>query len=510
MTQNISFVVNINIMNGKSNWILTGFVILLILFALKKCFSQEVVKYTLSDVIEIAQEQSPDAMKARHSFRASYWEYRFFKATYLPSLVFRAVTPDLSRMYKKIDESEGSSYIFRNEASNSLELSLEQKIGLTGGTISLNSGISRLDNFAIDSLSYYSNIINVAINQPIFKYNSYKWEKRIEPMKFEAAKRILIEANESVASTTVDYFYLLLIAQLEKEIALVNYANYDTLYKIAQGRFELGKIAENELLQLELNLLKATSELENSELNYESRSFIFKSYLRIKDEIPIELIPPKNVPDIKISPNIAIDYALNNTSSGIEFQRRLLEAESEVDRARKEGRFDAELYAVLGLTQAAGDYLVDSYKNPKDEERISLGITIPILDWGKAKGQIKMAESRQDLVVTNVEQEIIDFNQNVFINVMEFNMQKNQLFIAAKSDTVAQKRFEVTQKRYMIGKINDVLELKNAQVDNDNAKIGYYNALKVYWKSYYEIRKLTHYDFLRDRPITVNYDDLLD
>ena len=61
----------------------------------------------------------------------------------------------------------------------------------------------------------------------------------------------------------------------------------------------------------------------------------------------------------------------------------------------------------------------------------------------------------------------------------------------------------------MIGKINDVLELSNAQVDNDNAKIGYYRALMTYWKSYYEVRRLTLYDFERDLPIMLDTDDLL-
>ena len=262
------------------------------------------------------------------------------------------------------------------------------------------------------------------------------------------------------------------------------------------------------MLQLELNLLKAKASVESSELNYENRLFLFKSYLRIKDDQEIELIPPSITPDFIVNPELAIKEAENNSSQGIAFKRRLIEAESDVNRAKKEGRFDAEIYAVFGLTQSS-DVLYQAYKNPLDEERVEIGITVPILDWGKAKGRIKMAESNQDLEITAVEQEIIDFKQNVFINVMEYNMQKNQLMIAAKSDTVAQKRYEVTQKRYMIGKINDVLELSNAQVDNDNAKVGYYRALLSFWRSYYSIRRLTLYDFQRKIPITVNTDDLL-
>jgi len=61
----------------------------------------------------------------------------------------------------------------------------------------------------------------------------------------------------------------------------------------------------------------------------------------------------------------------------------------------------------------------------------------------------------------------------------------------------------------MIGKVNDVLELNNAQIDNDNSKMNYYRSLMTYWKSYFEIRKLTLYDFHRNMPIMVSFDELM-
>jgi outer membrane protein TolC len=327
-------------------------------------------------------------------------------------------------------------------------------------------------------------------------------------MRFQEAQRLYIETTEQVAITAVDNFFSLLMAQIQVGIAEKNVSNYDTLFRIALGRYNLGKIAENELLQLELNLLKAEAALENAQLEYQNRIFAFKSYLRIQDDRDVELVPPVitrhfDVPTVK-----AIEEAKTNSSSVLEFQRRILEAQSEVNRAKMEGRFDAELFAQFGLTQTA-DGLRESYQDPLDQEIVTLGITLPILDWGRARGNIKMAESNQDLVETSVEQERIDFEQNVYINVMQFNMQEKQLRIAAKSDTVAQKRFEVTQKRYMIGKVNDVLELNNAQIDNDNARMGYYRALMTYWISYYELRRLTLYDFQRNIPIMVSFDKLI-
>ena len=84
---------------------------------------------------------------------------------------------------------------------------------------------------------------------------------------------------------------------------------------------------------------------------------------------------------------------------------------------------------------------------------------------------------------------------------MQFNMQEDQLRIAAKADTVAQKRFDITQKRYIIGQVNDVLELNNAQIDNDNAKQAYYQTLRTYWNNYFELRKFTLYDFLNNQML---------
>jgi outer membrane protein TolC len=486
-----------------------GLLMLLLYFFLaetKHANAQQEPDYlSLTEVIKIAQEKSPDAMIARHRFRRSYWEYRSFRAGYLPNLRLDATLPNFNRSIEAIPQSDGSEiYRERTLARYSTNVSITQKVGLTGGEVFLQSGLQRLDNFYTDTSTrqYLSTPVNIGFRQPLFGYNAYKWDKQIEPMRYEEAKRQYLEANERVASTAINHFFNLLMAQVDKSIALKNQANYDTLYNIAKGRFVLGKIAENELLQLELNLLRAESSVETADLNYQNMLFTFKSYLRLQTNQSVVLVPPSKTDHYNVSIEEALGEARSNTSSGLNFDRQILEAQSQLSMARTQGRFDAEINASFGLTQTA-DKFINSYNKPLDEERVAIGITIPILDWGQAKGRIKMAESNLELVRTSIEQERMDFEQNIFLKVMHFNMQKNQLLIASKADTVAQKRFDVTQKRYMIGKVNDILELNNAQIDNDNAKMGYYNALKTYWNSYYELRQLTLFDFRDNRKISV-------
>jgi hypothetical protein len=55
------------------------------------------LKLTLEDVVEVAREQSPMATMARHQFRSSYWEYRTYQASLLPSLTLNSTLPDINR-----------------------------------------------------------------------------------------------------------------------------------------------------------------------------------------------------------------------------------------------------------------------------------------------------------------------------------------------------------------------------------------------------------------------------
>jgi outer membrane protein len=57
------------------------------------------------------------------------------------------------------------------------------------------------------------------------------------------------------------YYFDLLVAQVNLQIAEKNRSNNDTLYKIAGHKLELGKISQNDLLQLQMGLLTAQKTL---------------------------------------------------------------------------------------------------------------------------------------------------------------------------------------------------------------------------------------------------------
>jgi outer membrane protein TolC len=80
--------------------------------------------------------------------------------------------------------------------------------------------------------------------------------------------------------------------------------------------------------------------------------------------------------------------------------------------------------------------------------------------------------------------------------------------IAAKADTIARKRYEVSKQRFFIGKI-DVLDLNVADSEKDISKRNYISTLRNYWSDFYMVRRLALYDFMKQEKLTANFDELI-
>jgi outer membrane protein TolC len=120
-----------------------------------------------------------------------------------------------------------------------------------------------------------------------------------------------------------------------------------------------------------------------------------------------------------------------------------------------------------------------------------------------------MAQSAQEVVKMDVSQAIITFDENIFLQVMQFNLQDDQVAIATKADTIADLRYEVTKQRFLIGKI-DVPDLNVALEEKDVARRSYVEALRNFWDYYYDLRGLTLYDWQKGVKLSEDFDDLLD
>lgn len=482
-----------------------------VLAALLQAHAQQGVRaLTLQEVIDIASRQSLDAFRNKNMYLASYWEFRNWKADRLPALTFQATPFDFNRSMQKVynfDENR-DEYKPREFLDSDMALSLSQNVGFTGGRIFAQSELNLTRNWGGESLTSYSSTpVSIGYSQSLNGYNQLKWRAKIEPVKFEQAKKEYIQSKEELSIKATRRFFDLVDAQIEVSIANTNLYNADTLYRIGIGRFQAGTVTQDELLNLELGFMNAKLALNRSNLELERARADLNSFLGFEKETRIECVVPDNLSAIHVEAAEALALALENNPNILNHRQRLLEEDRKVKQAGAQNGFNAELYALYGLNQNAEEFS-KVYLDPLERQRLRVGVSVPILDWGRRKGALSMAKSNREVVKTSINQERIDFEQNVIMNVMEFNLQGEQVRNTAKADTIAKMGFEVTKQRFLIGKL-DVTKLNLARNDQEQARRAYINALRSYWTYYYTLRELTLFDFEKRITLSEDFDYLL-
>ena len=482
-------------------------IILAALFLAGKASAQEdTLRLTLSQAIKIAQANSPNAESARHTYRSAYWSYRFYKANYLPSVTLSS-SPYFNRTISKITQNDGTDlFVKQNQLGVDLNLKINQNIWFTGGSLYINSSVRRNDELENKTTSYNTQPVVIGYQQSLFGYNSLKWDRRMEPLSFQKARKSYNQALEQVASSTCSYFFSLANAQTNLNIASYNYASADTLHRYAQGRYDIGTITENEMLQLEINKLSAETNLINARFDVEDQMQSFRSFLGIKNEVRLIVIPEKEVPKFEIPYAKALEMAYENNPTPDNYQLMRLQSQSSLASAKANAGLSANFNVQFGLSQT-GDKLSNSFRDPMQQQYASVSFSIPILDWGRGKGRIRVAKSNMDLTNIQIEQGMRDFEQSIARLVREFNLQSQYVEIAAKTKQTADRRYEVAKRLYLLGK-STILDWNSAISEKDASQRNYISALRSYWDLYYSLRSMTGYDFEKNMKIEENYPEI--
>ena len=470
----------------------------------------KIVKLTLPEVIKIASKQSIDAFKQKNMYFSSYWAFKYYKANKLPSLSIGSNPLTFSNSIRQDYDYVGQTWIYsqQNNLTSSASLKMAQIVGLTGGSFSVSSDLGMTRNFIGDQQTLYSaNALSVGYTQRVNGYNSMHWASKIEPLKFQVAKKNLIQSIENIALTATNKFFSMIDAQIEINISLTNLANADTLYQLGKGRYQVGTVTQDELLNMELTLLNARLAVTRANQSLVRARSDLNSYLAIEKGTIIECVLPSAVAKTEINVDEAIQKAMENNPSMLLEQQQLLDEDNKVAQTRAQNGLSVDISASAGINQKA-TIVSNAYKNPNQFENLGIvGLSVPILDWGRRKGAVLMAKSNREVVRSTIKQERIDFQQSVLMNVMEFNLQSDQVLNSAKADTIAKMGYEVTMRRFKIGKL-DVTKLNLARNDVETARRAYIASLRKYWNNYFTIRQLTLFDFDKKTDLSIDFDKI--
>lgn len=465
---------------------------------------------SLLEAITIAREQSVPALEAKQSFVSTYWAYRSYKASRLPSFNLYGDIMNFDRSLTLVQSYEDGRFNYVNSYNlqNSVGLQVKQNITFTGGTLSVYSDLYRIDQFGIDKrLTWYSQPITVSYYQPLFTYNQFKWDKMIEPKEYEKGKRQYLESMEQITLNTVRAYYSLILAKMNNDIALSNYTNTGKMLNVARERQQLGSVTRDEVLQLELRMLNDSISINESAVAVREAQMILNSVLGYDESYEINPLLDETLPDIYMDYDHVMSKAMDNSSFNLSNEINLLNAESGVAQAKASRGISMALNARFGLSQTAPDF-GGVYSDLLDQEVVGITFSIPIFDWGMGKGKVQKAKAAQEVVRAQVVQSENDYRRTIFTAVGQFNNQRHQCSVSRRAMLIAKERYELMMEKFRSGKAS-VMDLNTAQSENDTALQKYITDVSNYWEYYYTLRQYTLYDFINGKDLEIDVNEMI-
>jgi outer membrane protein TolC len=458
--------------------------------------AQEKLKLNLQRTIALANDSSLEAFRTENMYLSGYWEYRTFRANRLPSLTLNMTPAQYNRDFTKRYDSENNIDTYRSQQSFYAygNLAIKQNFDLTGGTFFLDTELAYLRSFGENKNTQYTSVpVRLGYSQSLVGYNAFKWERKIEPLKYEKVKKEFIYNTEKVSEQATTYFFALAMAQVEYNLAKDEVTSSDTLYKMGMQKHRIASITQADLLTLKLDHVNARNRLQNAAISMKRAMFSLASFLNMPKDTEIELDLPGRPDDMLISVDEALGYAKENNPQFLELRQSILEAERNVDKTKKESRFNASVNASIGYNQSANTFN-DVYLKPMRQELVAVSVSIPLVDWGVRKGKYNMARNNLNVVKTSARQEEISIEEEVTMTVNDFNIQQSLIISAEEALDLSILAYNEIRQRFIIGK-TDINSLTLSLNRQQEAQRNYISALQNYWLNYYKIRKLTLHDF---------------
>ena len=469
--------------------------------------AQQTLTLDLAQTIRLANDSSLEAFRAQNMYLSGFWEYRTYRANRLPSLTLD-LTPaqyyrDITRRYDSQEDidvyrTQQSFYAYGN-------LSVNQNVNLTGGTLYASTSLGYMRNFGAGKYSQYTSVpFQIGYTQDLIGYNAFRWERKIEPLKYEKVKKQYLYNAEQVSEQATTYFFQLAMAQAEYDLARDNAASTDTLYRIGRERFKIAAISRADLLTLELDHVNAGNTLQTAASSLKRAMFALASFLDLPKDTQLRLVLPGPPRGYTVPVDKALAMARENNPDFLQLRQDVLEAEQEVNRTKVESRFNASINASIGFNQVAED-LGGAYRRPLQQDMVSVSISIPLVDWGVRKGKYNMARNNLNVVRISSRQQEISVEEEVIMTVNDFNLQQSLVQSASRALDLADMAYEETRQRFIIGQA-DINSLTLSLNWQQEAQRNYISALQAYWENYYKIRRLTLFDFAGGFSLSDKFD----
>ncbi len=427
-----------------------------------------------------------------------------FRKTFLPTIYTSSVFPSISKSVTRVTTPEGLDiFVNQNQAYYDLRLNIEQKEPVFGGTFAVSSFLNRIDLFGdINNKTYFSTPFSLSYTNNDFSFNAYRYEKLINELRIKEDNIAYDMQLEDIVNKTVNKYFDAYIVNKNIEDKLKALKEIKDIYDVAKKRFNIGSINKGDLLSLELNILDTEFSLNELTFQQKSSKEALSNFVKNISDSILFIKPKEEILNMKVSYDFALDKMIGNNKLMLELERKKTEKELEIKTHQSDNRLSVGINASYGLSNTAPTF-TESTRDLQDQQSYSLSLRYLLFDFGKNKQRIKLMNLEKDLLDSEYKIEIEGLKEELFSLINTFSSNQKRLFSLKKKLEVSSERYTFLKNRFSFGKVTitelNIAQREYRQIDND-----YLTTLKEVWVNYYDIRKLTMYDYEKNKVIDYN------
>ena len=335
----------------------------------------------------------------------------------------------------------------------------------------------------------------VTLQQMLYDFGVTQNQATIKRLDYEAYKTTLGATINNVIFQTKDAYYNLLFAFENKRVAEDTVNKFEMFYNQAKAFYEIGMNPKVDVTIAEVNLSNAKLQLIQAD------NAVNLAVARLNNVMGVPFIDQYNVQErLKYQP---VDITFNKSVEIARDARPELKlAELKVESANQTLKLVKKSYfptlSIEGQFQLGG-------KSWTSNHGYNIGgyLNFPTVNGMLIKNEIQEARYLYDKEIANAkntQNQIYLEIQNAYLLLEE---KKNQMPVAMLGVKQAKENYELSYGRYRVGEANPT-ELKDAQINYQQAQLNYYNALYQYSSAKASLEKAI------GKNLTVNSSDIIE
>lgn len=473
----------------------------------------ETYNLDLQKSIEIAKEKSSSMLSLAEDFKIAEYNLKAATSKLKTHINLNFVSPQYTETVRQFEDSTGISFYPVKQLNYQGNLVINQPLP-TDGYVYVRSGLSNYDDYFTNYRSTYLNT-RLGLVQPLTSfyggYNSIKSTLKQAQLAFERSKKSLKREELNLVYQVSSAFYNLLSVQKGAEIARLDFERQKDAQAIAKNKYEAGLIKEVDALQMDVDLAEAKNNYDLAIVNQNSAMTMFKELIGIQLNDSVSLNSEFKYEVVIVDPEKAVQLAFENRLEIREQEIQIELNKLNIKQQKSAGMIQSDLTAYYEKIGISGQNTNSSFSSSVNKSYtdflnrpqnfgIGLNISIPILDFGENKAQVRAAQARLKQNEIRKEEVRRSIEREVRNLVAELNSSLSRLQLLEKNVTVAEKSFEITRQRFSDGDIDS----QALALERNRLNTAYNSHLRAYINYQLmlaDIMRKTFYDFQNNQPI---------